>query len=124
MKKILLLTLLTLGLFAESNIPLELTPRNINYLYSYGEKKCIKLSVADKNHYLGNQKNGTLLVERNYDTVAGVVSETLSEINGQEYQHLFAETYGSCMLYVDVVINKKEIQDKNIYIKMQDPKLK
>lgn len=124
MKKILLLALLTLGLFAESTIPLELTPRNINYLYSYGEKKCTRLSIADKSNYLSSQKNGTLLVERNYDTVAGVVSETLSEINGQEYQHLFAETYGSCMLYVDVVINNKEIPDKNIYVKMKDPKLK
>lgn len=62
------------------------------------------MSITNKKYYLDKQADGSLIVERNYDTVAGVVSETLSEINKIEYQHVFSETYGSCMLYIDVAI--------------------
>ena len=126
MKKLLLSAILALGVSttnvsAESKLPLVLKPTFLNYVYSFQDKKCEKMTIGNKKFFLDKQADGTLLVERNYDTLAGVVSETLSDIAGKEYQHVFAETYGSCMLYVDVIILNKEIKDKNIYVNMKDP---
>ncbi len=46
------------------------------------------MSITNKKFYLDKQEDGSLLVERNYDIDAGVVTETLSEIKGVEYQHV------------------------------------
>ena len=96
----------------------------LNYVYSFQDKRCEKMTIGNKKYYLDKQADGSLLVERNFDTDAGVVSETLSEIKGVEYQHVFAETYGGCMLYVDAIILNKEIKDKKAYANLKDPKFK
>ncbi len=127
MKKVLLTGLLGLSLSltnsmaAESTLPLVLKPTYLNYIYSFQDKKCEKMLIANKKFYLDKQEDGSLLVERNYDTDAGVVTETLSEIKGVEYKHVFAETYGGCMLYVDAIILDKEIKDKKAYANLKDP---
>ena len=130
MKKLLLTCLLALGVnstnvsAAESTSPLVLKPTYLNYVYSFQDKRCEKMTIGNKKYYLDKQADGSLLVERNFDTDAGVVSETLSEIKGVEYQHVFAETYGGCMLYVDAIILNKEIKDKKAYANLKDPKFK
>lgn len=130
MKKLLLTCLLALGVnstnvsAAESTLPLVLKPTYLNYVYSFQDKRCEKMTIGNKKYYLDKQADGSLLVERNFDTDAGVVSETLSEIKGVEYQHVFAETYGGCMLYVDAIILNKEIKDKKAYANLKDPKFK
>ena len=130
MKKLLLTCLLALGVnstnvsAAESTLPLVLKPTYLNYVYSFQDKRCEKMTIGNKKYYLDKQADGSLLVERNFVTDAGVVSETLSEIKGVEYQHVFAETYGGCMLYVDAIILNKEIKDKKAYANLKDPKFK
>lgn len=122
MKKLVLLSLVAVvGLCAESKIPLEIKPSIINYIYDFGKSKCTKMTFKEKVWYLDKQKDKTLIVSRNYDTIPGIVSETVSEIDGAEIQHVLAETYGSCKLYEDVVLKSKDVKDVNTYTTMKDP---
>ncbi len=119
MKKILiLLSLLTSLVIAGQN---DLYFRNLTYNLSGKDNMCYKLEYGMKAYYFKLYNDGNLLVETKYTTPPGDITETVGFIKNTEVRHAFADTYGACMFYRDVVVNKLKV-DANNYVNMKEKK--
>lgn len=125
LKTILFSLLLTIGLvnngFAvEDRVYIS----DLNYAYDFSKKKCERLEFDLKKYFYNKLHDGMIITNRKYDTDAGLITEVIGKISegSTEKTWIFADTYGACKFYDDVI--EKNLENRNIknYINLPEPK--